>query len=620
MSKISAYSAIASVQSDDLLVVVDVHDTTMAPSGTTKKMTLSQLPCVPASEVGAANGVASLDSGGKVPAGELPAATTSVQGAVILDGTASDIQPAGVAAAGGKGQAADAKHVHPLQAWQFMPEGFGAKGDGRVVGDGAITSGQAVFTSATAGFTSADAGKAIMVNGAGSGGLTLCTTISGYTNATTVTLAANASSTVTGASALYGTDDTAAFQSLAQAMNTYMATGWKAQAILGSKIYCLAGTPYQTGNGSTTPTYNSLFPMLYPNANGTTQAFIPEIIGPGDASQCQYFESVIPNLQGAVLACMSYLATSGTFGQPSVIGGPSSSAGFTGGFANIKPFVTGVTVVAPVISSVIGYDFRYCAGKSVDRWAAQAFASVLGDSSGIPLPHLPALTSFQSATGVGLWAPLATNNDKCDAGTGAVEGFPTAVRYSEHFTWQRLALIYANIGQYIDLTGGSVIHGASGTYLSCEATNAVIHSNGGNGTQFPLRIGLVDVEVINTADVQDSGNSLTGEIHWADFGRATPTISGASNLRVVNDRLGPGHMASPPSVPGSASTAALVYRDAWVTVHTGSGVTVSAVTVDGTATGLTMTASSTLAVFVPSGKTVALTYSGGTPTWDWWLA
>ena len=43
MSKISALAVIVSVQSDDLLPVVDVHDTTMAATGTTKKITLAQL-------------------------------------------------------------------------------------------------------------------------------------------------------------------------------------------------------------------------------------------------------------------------------------------------------------------------------------------------------------------------------------------------------------------------------------------------------------------------------------------------------------------------------------------------------------------------------------------------
>ena len=44
MSKLSGYTAITTVHADDELVVVDVHDTSMAATGTTKKMTLSQLP------------------------------------------------------------------------------------------------------------------------------------------------------------------------------------------------------------------------------------------------------------------------------------------------------------------------------------------------------------------------------------------------------------------------------------------------------------------------------------------------------------------------------------------------------------------------------------------------
>ena len=48
-----------------------------------------------------------------IQAADLPGATTSAQGAVKLDGTASDIQPVGTAAvAGSTGKAADAGHVH----------------------------------------------------------------------------------------------------------------------------------------------------------------------------------------------------------------------------------------------------------------------------------------------------------------------------------------------------------------------------------------------------------------------------------------------------------------------------------------------------------------------------
>lgn len=44
MSKISQYTQAGTVTASDLLVMVDVSDTTMGSSGTTKKMTLSQLP------------------------------------------------------------------------------------------------------------------------------------------------------------------------------------------------------------------------------------------------------------------------------------------------------------------------------------------------------------------------------------------------------------------------------------------------------------------------------------------------------------------------------------------------------------------------------------------------
>jgi hypothetical protein len=68
------------------------------------------------------------------------------------------------------------------------------------VTDGAITSGAATLTSATGSFVSTDVGRAIRVRGAGAAGVELETTISAYNSATSVTLADNASTTVSGAS------------------------------------------------------------------------------------------------------------------------------------------------------------------------------------------------------------------------------------------------------------------------------------------------------------------------------------------------------------------------------------------------------------------------------------
>jgi hypothetical protein len=67
------------------------------------------------------------------------------------------------------------------------------------VSDGAITSGDATLTSASNPFTSADVGSTVIVRGAGSAGADLVTTVASYTNAGSVELTANASTTVTGA-------------------------------------------------------------------------------------------------------------------------------------------------------------------------------------------------------------------------------------------------------------------------------------------------------------------------------------------------------------------------------------------------------------------------------------
>lgn len=97
---------------------------------------------------------------------------------------------------------------------------YGAKGDAVQLTDGAITSGQATLTSASASFVAADVGKTVSVAGAGAAGVSLVTTITARNSATSVTLAANAGSTVTGTLVWYGTDDTAAIQSAINAANT----------------------------------------------------------------------------------------------------------------------------------------------------------------------------------------------------------------------------------------------------------------------------------------------------------------------------------------------------------------------------------------------------------------
>lgn len=69
--------------------------------------------------------------------------------------------------------------------------------------DGTITSGAAILTSASGSFTAQDVGKPIRVPGAGAAAGNLDTTILSYQSATQVTLAANASTSVTTANYVY---------------------------------------------------------------------------------------------------------------------------------------------------------------------------------------------------------------------------------------------------------------------------------------------------------------------------------------------------------------------------------------------------------------------------------
>ena len=149
MSKVTAYAALAAANSADVLPVVDVSDTSMAATGTTKKMTLGQL-----------------------------------RGA--------------------------------LAPWQFTPEAYGAKGDGKVTGDAHTTSGSKVVTSATAAFTSADIGKTVMINGGnGTTSAPYVGVIASVQSGTQVTLTTtNAGATASNCPLVWGTDDTTAIVAL----------------------------------------------------------------------------------------------------------------------------------------------------------------------------------------------------------------------------------------------------------------------------------------------------------------------------------------------------------------------------------------------------------------------
>lgn len=158
---------------------------------------------------------------------------------------------------------------------------YSPNANGQKVSDAAITSGSAALTSASGLFVPADEGKYAVVTGAGVAGANLHTTIAAYVSATQVTLAASASTTVTGANFSWGTDDTAKFQAAIEdarevggagglriiiPVNRYYCTGtlllWRGAALSGG-----ASGPYDP---VTNPGKNMVAPTLMAVNESTT--------------------------------------------------------------------------------------------------------------------------------------------------------------------------------------------------------------------------------------------------------------------------------------------------------------------------------------------------------------
>lgn len=516
------------------------------------------------------------------------------------------------------------------QPYQFRPESYGAKGNGVVCADVSVN-GTTTITSPTVA-AKAQAGMTIMINGAnGTLAAPLVTTISTVT-ATGAVLAAAAGITASACAAVFGSDDTAAINSAISAASTYAITTsglYLGEVLFSNKIYMLTSGPTQT----TTPAVqNSQVQIPFPAVNGQSQKLIIKLTGAGDNGHLEYWESITPNLAGTVLVSTLKNAPSTpdpTFGAQSVIGGPSGGGAFTGGFANTKAVITGIAVYVPLFQNMIAYDLGFCGGLHMDACSAKGFApaaNLAAAAAAHPyLSDLPAAAAFQSTISRGLRGPLVSNNDDCTIPSLAVEGFEIGALVQDHATIDRLATLYVDVGVRLDSTVTNASNLTTISNWSCENFNGALQTTSGGGGYFPVDINLTTETVGGvdpTYDVSDAGNTLYGTVRSFMNGRTSKQVivfSGAANLKIINGDIGPGHVASPPAVPASAATAVLVYRDAQVVIHTGVGVTVSAITIDGTATGLTMAASSSLMVNVPSGKTIALTYAGGTPTWDWWL-
>lgn len=205
----------------------------------------------------------------------------------------------------------------------FNIASYGAKGDFVNLQNAVMTSGSNILTSSTAIFTNNDIGKYIKVFGAGVSGATIITTISGFTNSTTITIAVSASTTVTGKWCDYGTENTPFIQN---AIN--------AAAISGGTVYFpngiyLIGGALQTSVSGTNP--NS---QIYIPSQLLSSSLRSQIILKGESSN--HFDDGYGGTGVAVIGkkstgviLISTLPTNETSGlTPAVFGSIGQSANY----------------------------------------------------------------------------------------------------------------------------------------------------------------------------------------------------------------------------------------------------------------------------------------------------
>ncbi len=512
--------------------------------------------------------------------------------------------------------------------WQFFAADYGVKSDGKILTDATIASGTlTTLTSASAPFTSADTGKHIIVSQAGgSAVLYLATTIT-YVSSTTVTLASAASAGgVTSVGAIYGTDDTAAWQDAINAAVSYAKTVPDLYAeVLGAPgISCIAGAPVV--GGSTLGNAQITLPLVAQSGYKITLA-LRGLQGAG-APGWMFGSSQIP-VAGCVLACMRTDGTyDGTYGPASVIGGPVYGYGGGGGvYSSVQVVVDNMAVLVSPEPTYGGLMLYGMAQMRIGSFQYVAMTSASGGAWPEVSTSVPATNRFAS----GIIAPVAGNNDLCEIEDYWTSNAAICLVGADHLTVKSMRTIDSWVGWVPnDPAGANTLnHGATFGNWSAEGTSPIYVFSGASWSGYDLGpraasvfIATLTYESAGTPIIQGTSgtaaSNLQGIIWFEDLSQINtlPTYWAASKsvtdppvLKILALAQTHGPVASPQAAP--ATTVAWpnwYYEDAEITLSV-SGGSLSALDIDSVAQ--TVPASTTFYRFtLPSGHSYTPTYTG----------
>lgn len=477
----------------------------------------------------------------------------NIKGAAGVDGAAGSQGPQGIQGIQGvKGDTGDTGATGPAGGnypWVFSVLDYGATGNGKMVRDGAITSGTNTLTCTTsAPFVVGDIGKSIMIKGAGSTPQTsLITTITGFISSTQVTIGTNAVTTISNALVMFGTDDTVAIQNAMDAAVAY------AVARSGNAIVMVPPAPGQ---------FYTIAGPLKTNRNGNAQlTFAPQaatgrkisisIEGFGSGSAVQHWQQQWPTLSGATLVSFGAFATSSAqtsninaSGNPAVIGAPSQPGGYgvaPGVFSNMHVRLRGISILTSYSLHGLTYsafDFSGLANASIESIAYGTTGIVASNDFASP-------NTFANGLSIGGLMPAAGNNDNCMVRDVTVHGgYTYAFFATEHTVVDTMRLLYCwsafcVVGNYYGSVGAT--HAVTAQQLSIEACTNVLYIIGvGSAGIGPfIDIPQLDTETSSpTFSDNTAGNGLRAALGTVKltglYTAANVTVSNPTGLKIID--------------------------------------------------------------------------------------
>jgi Collagen triple helix repeat (20 copies) len=479
-----------------------------------------------------------------------PAGATGPAGPTGATGATGPAGPTGATGPkGDKGDQGEPGSDGATYPWVFNVLDYGAVGDGKMVLDGAINSGQSTLTCSTSSpFVLSDVGKSIMIKGASTTAqTTLVGTITGYISPTQVTVSTTASTTITNALVMFGTDDTTEIQAAIDAAISY-AIGHSGNATVlippaPGMFYVIAGALNTSRNG------NAQLAIAPISATGRKISLT--IMSDGNGSAVQHWTQTSPVLSGATLVSFGVFASSSAQttninnnGNPAVIGGPSQPGGYgvaPGVFSNMHITLKGISILTTYSLHGLTYtafDFSGIANAHIEDIA-------YGTTGTVPSGNYSSPNSFANGLSIGALMPAAGNNDNCIVRNVTVHGgYTYAFFATEHCVVETMRLLYCwsafcPVGSYYSSVGAT--HAIKAQQLSVEACTNVVYIIGvGSAGIGPF----IDIDQLDTESGapafsdNTSGNGLAAALGTIKltglYTVANVSVSGPTGLKIID--------------------------------------------------------------------------------------